>query len=274
MSEPPAQRGNRPTMTELRAVAQPPTVLGRRNSEHWAGALYLRKGSIFLTRALLPTGISANGVTWLMIVIGVLGALVLMLPGWWPFLVCAVLIQLHIMVDCSDGEVARWRNQSGVAGVYIDRVGHYIVEPLLPICFGIHLDGGITHAAGWTMLGMLTAILVLGKKAIGDLVHVARTYFGWPKMSEDAEVAAPRAGGLRSVRSVLRFFPFFRAFGAIEYSLILFVLASVDAVLGLAGGSAEPEVLQWWMIIGVGLAAVTAGGYLLAILASNRLRRP
>lgn len=286
------ERGNRPSMAQLRAVAQPPTTIGRRNSEHWAGS-YLRKGSIFLTRLLLPTGISANAVTWVMIVIGLLGALVLVLPGWWPFLACAVLIQLHILVDCSDGEIARWRDQTSTAGVYIDRVGHYLVESLLPICFGIHLGGGITGLFdgrfGWTLIGALIAVVVICKKAFGDLMHVARTYSGWPKLSEDAELAAPRSGGLRSLRGMLRFVPFFRAFGAIEYSLILFVVASLD--LGLRAVSVEhpralpPDVaasygvpydglVGVWMIISIPLVLLTAGGYLLSILASSRLRQP
>lgn len=286
-----AVRGNHPTMAELRAVAQPGNVLGRRNSEHWAGALYLRKGSIYITRALLPTGISANAVTWWIAVLGVGAAAILMLPGWWPFLACAILIQLSIMIDCTDGEIARWRGQSSAAGVYIDRICHYVTETALPIGLGIHLDGGPAHPGTWTLIGMATAILVLLKKAFGDLVHVARTYQGWPKLSEDAELAAPRSSGLRSLRGMLRFFPFFRAFGAIEYSLILLLVATVDLVLRLAGveaplggsaaGGQPPHwalgaeaVTRVWAVVALPLAALTAGGYLLSILASSRLRPP
>lgn len=269
-------------------MSQPPTVVGRRNSEHWAG-IYLRKGSIHLTRLLLPTGISANAVTWLMILIGICAALVLVLPGWVPVLLCAVGIQLHIMVDCSDGEIARWRDQQSVAGVYIDRIGHYVVEGMLPIALGVHLDGGLTTPGGWTTLGALVAVVVLMKKAFGDLIHVARTYAGWPKLSEDSERAAPRSGALATIRAVLRFIPFFRAFGAIEYTLILAVVATADAVLRLVGLEATTAsggvvvadghlvrdgLLQGWMLLSIPLALATAGGYLLAILASSRLRHP
>lgn len=281
-------RGSRPTLAELRAVSQPDTVVGRRNSEHWAGT-YLRKGSIHLTRLLLPTGISANAVTWIMIVIGVSAPLVLTIPGWWPVVVAAILIQLHILVDCSDGEIARWRNQISTSGVYIDRVGHYVVEGMLPIALGVHLDGGLGSTGGWTTIGALIAVAVLLKKSFGDLVHVARTSAGWPKMSEDAELAAPRSGGLRSLRGILRFFPFFRAFGAIEYTLILAVLATVDVLLRFAGVQADAPgsgwwtqgdllayevVLRAWMLLSIPLALATAAGYLLSILSSSRLRRP
>ena len=39
-------------------------VRGRRNSEHWVADVYLRRISPYLTRLLLRTSITANGVTW------------------------------------------------------------------------------------------------------------------------------------------------------------------------------------------------------------------
>ncbi|HEY9294180.1 MAG TPA: hypothetical protein VIP98_23100, partial [Microlunatus sp.] len=172
----------------------------------------------------------------------------------------------------------RWRNQRSAAGVYIDRICHYVTEAALPIGFGIHLDGGLSQLGTWTLIGMATSILVLLKKAFGDLVHVARTYQGYPKLSEDAELAAPRSGGLRSLRSLLRFFPFFRAFGAIEYSLILFVIATADLVLRLIGASKNgldsEFLLQIWAVAALPLAFLTALGYLISILASSRLSPP
>lgn len=279
-------RGNHPSLAELRAVAQPPEVVNRRNSEHWAGN-YLRIGSIRLSRLLLPTGISANGTTWLMIIVGFLAAAVLIRPGWWPFLASAALIQLSIMIDCSDGEIARWRNQGSAAGVYIDRIGHYICEAALPIGFGVHLDGGLSRIGGWTTIGLVISVLVLLKKSFGDLVHVARSHSGRPQLDESAEAAAPRAGGLRSLRSMLRYFPFFRAFGAIEFTLILFVIGTADLILR-AGGVEAPGpgsehrmagyalgyegLLRIWAVIAMPLALLTAAGYLTAILSSNRLR--
>ena len=59
-------RPSDPTVAELREVTQPPSVRGRRSSEHWTGDLYQRRISPYLTRLLLGTSITANGVTWLM----------------------------------------------------------------------------------------------------------------------------------------------------------------------------------------------------------------
>ncbi|MBW3607199.1 MAG: iron ABC transporter permease [Actinobacteria bacterium] len=62
---------SKPSLTELREVAQPESVVGRANAEHWAGRLYMRHVSLYLTRVLVPTRVSADAVTWWMILAGV-----------------------------------------------------------------------------------------------------------------------------------------------------------------------------------------------------------
>ncbi len=267
MTPAPPERPARPTLAELRDVVQPPDVVGRRSSEHWAGTLYLRRLSLYLTWVLVPTGVSANAVTWLMIAIGLVGAAVLVIPSWWAVLACAVLMQVQILFDCSDGEVARWRRTTSPMGVYLDRVGHYLTESALPIALGVHVDGGLTSIGGWTTVGALTGCAVLLKKSFGDLVHVARHAAELPRLSEDAETAASSSRGLRSARGALRYLPFFRAFVAIEYSLLTLLAATLDVLVG-----ADGSVLAGWLLLSLPLAVVTAGGYLLLIVTSRRLR--
>ena len=61
------RRPANPTIAELREITQPPVVRTRAGAEHWVASLYLRDLSPYLTRGLLRTGISANGVTGLMV---------------------------------------------------------------------------------------------------------------------------------------------------------------------------------------------------------------
>ena len=106
-----------PTIAQLREVTQPPSVRTRAGAEHWVAHVYLRDISPYLTRILLKAGFSANGVTWLMIGVGVLGAFALPLHGLTGPLLCVVAMQLQILLDCSDGEVARWRQRFSPAGI-------------------------------------------------------------------------------------------------------------------------------------------------------------
>jgi phosphatidylglycerophosphate synthase len=243
-----------PTIAELRAATQPASIFARNSGEHWAGRLYMRRLSPYLTRLLLRTGISANGVTWLMIVAGIAAAGVLALPGLVPAIGAVLLIQLQLLLDCSDGEVARWRGEKSVLGVYLDRIGHWLTEGALPIALGIR-----TGDDTYVMLGLVAAVLVLLIKGESALVTVARAEAGRPPAEDTVAVAAPRPGVLRVARRVLGFIPFYRAFVAVELTL----LALAAEILGLT------EELVVALVVATG---ITAAGHLLAIVTSARLR--
>jgi phosphatidylglycerophosphate synthase len=259
-------RTPKPSIAELRAATQPASIFERNSGEHWAGKLYMRRASPYLTRVLLRTGISPNGATWAMIAAGVLAAAALSVPGVWTAVAAVLLIQLQLALDCSDGELARWTGRRSLAGVYLDRVGHYLTETLLPIALGVRADGGWDSIGGWTTVGLLVAVLQLLIKSETALLYWARAEAGKPLVEDCEAVAAPRAGGLRRLRRALRFAPFFRAFVAVEATVLALGAAVVDAVAGdLAGSRALLLAL-------VPVAAVTAVGHLVAILASDRLR--
>src|SRR3954471_41022 len=108
-----------PSITELRVRTQPETIFARNSGEHWAGRLYMRRLSPYLTRLLLRTRISPNGATWLMIGAGGAAARLLTPPGGWPAAGAVALIQLQLALDCSDGELARWTGRTSPAGIYL-----------------------------------------------------------------------------------------------------------------------------------------------------------
>lgn len=258
-----ATRGE-PSLEELRAVCQPVDVLGRVNGEHWAGRRYMRHVSLRVTRVLLRTGISADAVTWLMIGSGLLAALVLTVPHPATPLVAFLLIQLQLLFDCSDGEIARWRRTCSPAGIYLDRIGHYSTDAALVAALGVRVDGGLTDIGGWTTLGLAVAVLVLMVKAETDLVHVARALDGRPPLADTGSRLRP--GALRAARRVVRYVPFNRALLAIELSMLAVVAGLVDAL--------APDLLgsRILLVALVPIAAVVAAGHLLSILRSDKLR--
>ena len=255
-----------PTIAELRAATQPASIFARNSGEHWAGRLYMRRLSPYLTRLLIRTPLTPNGVTWLMIAVGLAAAAVLTLPGWWPPVVVVALIQCQLLLDCSDGELARWRGVSSPAGIYLDRMAHYLTEAALPVALAIRADGGWDSIGGWTDLGLLTAMLVLLVRVESALVYVARAEAGLPVAEDTAAVAAPRGAGLARARRALSFAPFFRAFVAIEFSFLALAAAIGDEIVGGLGAT---RVL---VVALVPVAALIAVGRLAAILSSQRLR--
>jgi phosphatidylglycerophosphate synthase len=261
----------RPSLQELRAVSHPPEVIGRVSGEHWAGALYMRRLSIRLTRLVAPTRITPDGLTWCMILLGLGAALVLTVPHWWSAVIAMILIQLQLLVDCSDGELARWRRHqgsqaTGASGIYLDRLGHYVTDAGLAIAVGVHADGGLGSAHRWTTLGLCAGVLVLVTKAETDLVHSARASAGMLPARDDVATATPRVSLLRRLRRIVYRFPFNRALLALEMT----VLATVAAVASAAADSdLGMKVLTGTLL---GIAGFVTLAHLASVLASGRLR--
>jgi len=262
---PSEHRSTRPTIAELRQVTQPPSVRTRAGAEHWVASAYLRDASPYLTRVLLRARFSANGVTWLMISAAAGAAAATTWAGL-PGAVLAVLaVQLQMLLDCCDGEVARWRGTSSPRGVYLDRIGHYVAECGIAVALGVRV-GGWQLGSVAVSLGLLLALLVALNKVENDLVHLARHYAGLSQVSDVDAVKQPRGGLLRRARQVARLVPFHRAFHSVELSLLVLLAAVVDAA-GADGRATES------LLIGlVVAAAVTVVGHLAAVLSSARLR--
>jgi hypothetical protein len=253
-------------MAELRAVSQPASVFARNSGEHWAGRLYIRRASPYLTRALLPTAATPDGVTWAMLASGLAAGLVLTAPGVGAATAAAMLGQAQILLDCCDGELARWRGVSSPAGIYLDRVAHHATEAALPIALGIRADGGWRCIGPETTLGLLAAVLGLLAKAESTLVHVARLEAGLGRVADTAATAAPGRGVLRGARRAARALPVYRAFVAVEATGLALGAAVVDARTGGRRGSRA-------LVRGlVGAGALTVAGHLAAVLTSDRLR--
>jgi phosphatidylglycerophosphate synthase len=253
----------KPSIAELRPVCQPESVLGRVSGEHWAGRLYMRHLSLYLTRMLLPTRITPNGVTWLMIISGPLAAVFVGIPQLWAAVVAFVLIQLQLLFDCSDGEIARWRRTTSPAGVYLDRIGHFCTDAAMVAALGVRVDGGFTEIGGWTTLGLATAVLVLLIKSETELVHVARAHAGRSLLTD--EETAMRPAGLRNLRQLIVYVPIHRALLAIELSALVLLAAIADVLTSSLVGS---RVL---LIALVPIAIIVVTGHLLSILTSRRL---
>lgn len=269
--QPPERRPERPTITQLREVTQPPSVRTRAGAEHWVASAYLRDVSPYLTRVLLRAGFTANGVTWLMILAAALAALVTAWTGsGWGALISAlvvvVLVQLQMLLDCSDGEVARWRQMSSPRGVYLDRVGHYVAECGIAVALGIRATGEVRLAGTWISLGLLLGLLICLNKVENDLVHVARHYAGMAQVRDAEEVKVPSRGLVRTARRVAGLIPFHRVFHSVELSLLVLLAVVVDLVV--ADGLAVKVLLAGLVVS----AAITLVGHLTAILTSSRLR--
>ncbi|WP_344443876.1 CDP-alcohol phosphatidyltransferase family protein [Kitasatospora nipponensis] len=245
-------------------------MLQRRSAEHWAGRLYMRRISLRITRVLSTvTLITPNGLTYLMMVTGVLAGAALVVPGLAGAIVAALLIQLYLLLDCVDGEVARWRRQTSLTGVYLDRVGHYLSEAALLTGLGLR-GADLLHHAGaashweWAFLGTLAALGAILIKSETDLVDVARARSGLRAVEDSA--AVPRSSTVARARRAAAFLKFHRLVGAVEASLLILAAGIADAVHG------GLPFTRLAIVVLAAIAMLQTVLHLLSIVLSSRLR--
>jgi phosphatidylglycerophosphate synthase len=254
----------RPSLEELRAVTQPQSTMSRRNAEHWLARLFLRKVSLRLTALLVQTPVTANTLTGWMIVVGLGAAAVLALVGGgWGAVATFVLVQLYFILDLCDGEVARWRRATSILGVYLDRVGHYLVEAALLAALGYRAGG--EHFGGWSTLGLAAALWAILVKAETDLVEVARVRSGAGTMPEaSVELRSTALGAARRTAQLIKIH---QVTGALELSFVLLLAALVDALRRDLLGT------RVMMVLMAAVAGVQVVLHLASILLSRRIDR-
>jgi phosphatidylglycerophosphate synthase len=254
-----------PTLAELRSAGQPPSVLARLNDEHWAGRVYMRKVSPLATWLFARLGWSPNAVTVAFIVCGLAAGVVVAFGGLATAVIAAVLIQAYLLLDCSDGELARWSKRFSPAGIYLDGIGHYVSEAALLTGLGIRAQGHLTLSGGYVSAGLAAALLAVLVKAETDGVIVTRAKAGLPAGHGD-EALQPTSTRLAMARRMASLLRVHRITQAVELSLLILAAAIVDSV---RGGLLATRVL---IIACLVIAGIMVLAHLAAILASRRLR--
>ena len=257
----------RPSVAELRPVVHPDGVKNRRSGEHWAGRIYMREVSLRIDRYLVNTRVTPNQVTYVMTVAAALAAPALLVPGIPGALLGVLMVQLYLLFDCVDGELARWKKQYSLAGVYLDRVAAYVCDAAVLVGFGLRAadiwgQGRIDWL--WAFLGTLAALGAIMIKAETDLVGVARHQHGLPPVKEAA--SEPTSSGMALARRAAAALRFHRLVLGIEASFLILVLAVLDSVRG------DLFFSRLGVAVLAGIALVQSLLHLVSVLVSSRLK--
>ena len=146
------------SLRQLRERCQLPV----RQHNDVAGLLFGDYASLPITKLFVDLRCSPNIATLGMLVCGLLGAALQVAGGWWA-LAGAVLLVLYYVLDCVDGEVARWHGIEDMRWGYYDTIFHLLVKPSAFLGVGI----GCWRALGHPQLliaGAVAAIAVLWTK--------------------------------------------------------------------------------------------------------------
>jgi phosphatidylglycerophosphate synthase len=146
------------------------TARGKPVGELLFARLYLRRLSAPITAALLRTSVTPNQVTAAFVALGLVGGLLQIEQEVRAISIAgALVLQLCLVVDCVDGDIARARRLYSVRGPYLDMVGHRLIHAVLffSIGLGLYRRSGeacwLVEAAG-ASFGELAFTLVLYAK--------------------------------------------------------------------------------------------------------------
>jgi len=103
--------------------------------------LVVRRVSFRLSPLFVNWGFSANAVTVLGLLPLVPGLVLLALGSvnYYCFIIGAVLVNIWVLFDCIDGDIARFKGQVSTFGALLDFIVGLIYHALLPVCLGLGL---------------------------------------------------------------------------------------------------------------------------------------
>ncbi|MGP8322999.1 MAG: CDP-alcohol phosphatidyltransferase family protein [Methanosarcinaceae archaeon] len=136
----------------------------------WYSKTFYRNISIYITKLLLRTSVTANNVTLFTIVLGLAAGIMFSFGTYLHILAGALLLQLWLILDCVDGEIARYRGTAGICGKYIESLDHCITEPFTVVCVGYGLYV-LLDAVSIFVLGVLVALLMVWSSSSSNLVY-------------------------------------------------------------------------------------------------------
>ncbi|MBU3715628.1 MAG: hypothetical protein FGM63_01115 [Candidatus Nanopelagicaceae bacterium] len=117
--------------------------MANRANDGFFSVFFLRKFSKVLTWVAVKVGATPNQVTLLSFVIGLYSAYSFSRGTFLSILLGAILLQLSIIVDCVDGELARYTRKFSKLGAWLDAVTDRVKEYLvfLGLAYGASLEG-------------------------------------------------------------------------------------------------------------------------------------
>ncbi len=117
--------------------------MANRANDGFFSVFFLRKFSKLLTWVAVKVGATPNQVTLISFAIGFYSAYSFSLGGFWNLFLGAVLLQLSIIVDCVDGELARYTRKFSQLGAWLDAVTDRVKEYMvfLGLAMGADKEG-------------------------------------------------------------------------------------------------------------------------------------
>ena len=178
------------TWRELREVCQRPV----RDGNDVAGLLFGDHASLVFTKVFVDLRLSPNYASVGFLICGLIGAVLQVTTSAWA-LTGAILLVLYYVLDCVDGEVARWQRVVNVHWGYYDYLFHMLIKPLAFFGIGLGTFGEIGSV--WLLCAAFAAaIATLWRKILIEIPGILFLKDVLRKSAQAASTAGPAANSL------------------------------------------------------------------------------
>lgn len=161
---------------------------------NWMVRHILRDAALPATWLLLHTKITANQVTLIALLIGMIGIALFAIPPRFAFLIGALLVQLWYYLDHVDGQIARYRKTASLSGRYFDFMMHHIIHGFF--FFGLGLFGYFQYGqVGWVISGFMMSFLMMLFNISYDVI--AKTFI--EKIQTAREITTIQTGQKKTI---------------------------------------------------------------------------
>jgi phosphatidylglycerophosphate synthase len=210
----------------------------RWNRDWWSIAFGGPVGNLLTAVIADVRWITPNGITWLSFLCKLAAAPLIVFGGYDVLVV--VLFQLHTVLDCMDGTLARYRKKPSVMGAFLDKVTDMI--GLLAIMTAFGWRAGVETADARLLAA---SILIAGALLLRSYVFWVVAHF-----EREHEVQKPTAGDQRKDFSTLTIGERFRMYVKWQWTVIEF--AEADLYFWLSLGLLLDELR--YTILGLAIA--------------------
>ena len=203
--------------------------------------------SIYLTRILLKTSLTPNQITIANIIIAI-GAIILLYPmQWWSYLIYVVVLFIVSVIDCCDGEVARFKELHSDTGLYLDISEMTISRSLMFFFIGVFHFWN--YGELWVMASgfiasntyLLAKALLYTKYRVITNSSLSNRMTGMPPKKKNffsylkflLEVIALKAPATYLLFCLNGGVLYFKGYDSLGYILILFSIIHITAIINL-----------------------------------------
>jgi phosphatidylglycerophosphate synthase len=134
---------------------------------NWMVRNILRDAALPITWALLHTKVTANQITLLSLLVGLLGIAMFSTVSTLTFLLGTLLLQLWYLLDHVDGQLARYHQTASITGRFFDFLTHHIIHVAIFFALGVYMFN-VTGNVMFMIWGFVLSLFMMSFNLIHD----------------------------------------------------------------------------------------------------------